>query len=77
MGLKGVDLLEAAEFDIPRRYGLICTMGMPVAGRFRMRWTVPSIMAPLKRHSARTSDSCKGGRAERHHLFWDPPWHVG
>jgi hydroxypyruvate isomerase len=37
MGLKGVDLLEVAEFEIPRRYGLICTMGMPEAGRFRMR----------------------------------------
>jgi hydroxypyruvate isomerase len=32
MGLKGVDLLEAAEFDIPRRYGLICTMGYAGGG---------------------------------------------
>src|SRR5215475_15271828 len=27
MGLKGVDLLEVSEWDVPRRYGLICTMG--------------------------------------------------
>src|SRR5579862_3688871 len=27
MGLKGVDLLEVSEWDIPRKYGLICTMG--------------------------------------------------
>jgi hydroxypyruvate isomerase len=32
MGLKGVDLLEAAEFDIPHRYGLICTMGYAGGG---------------------------------------------
>src|SRR6202042_1584974 len=32
MGLKGVDLLEVAEFEIPRRYGLICTMGYAGGG---------------------------------------------
>src|ERR1700733_1450553 len=27
IGLKGVDLLEVADFETPKKYGLICTMG--------------------------------------------------
>ncbi len=32
MGLKGVDLLEIDEWEVPRRYGLICTMGYAGGG---------------------------------------------
>ena len=32
IGLKGVDLLQAEEYEIPRRYGLICTMGYAGGG---------------------------------------------
>jgi hydroxypyruvate isomerase len=32
MGLKGIDLLQPADFEVPRRYGLICTMGYVDAG---------------------------------------------
>jgi hydroxypyruvate isomerase len=32
IGLKGVDLLQPAEYEVPRRYGLICTMGYAGAG---------------------------------------------
>lgn len=32
IGLKAVDLLNPDEFDIPRRYGLICSMGYAEAG---------------------------------------------
>ena len=32
MGLKGIDLLQPDEFEVPRRYGLICTMGYVGAG---------------------------------------------
>jgi hydroxypyruvate isomerase len=32
IGLKGVDLLEVNEYEIPRRYGLICTMGYAGGG---------------------------------------------
>jgi hydroxypyruvate isomerase len=32
IGLKGVDLLEVGEYEIPRRYGLICTMGYAGGG---------------------------------------------
>ena len=32
MGLKGIDLLGPEEFEVPRRYGLICTMGYVGAG---------------------------------------------
>ena len=32
IGLKGVDLLQPEEYEIPRRYGLICAMGYAGAG---------------------------------------------
>ena len=32
IGLKGIDLLELDEFEVPRRYGLICTMGYAGGG---------------------------------------------
>jgi hydroxypyruvate isomerase len=32
IGLKGIDLLEVEEYEIPRRYGLICTMGYAGGG---------------------------------------------
>jgi hydroxypyruvate isomerase len=32
IGLSGVDLLQVEEFDVPRRYGLICTMGYAGGG---------------------------------------------
>jgi hydroxypyruvate isomerase len=32
IGLNGVDLLEVNEYEIPRRYGLICTMGYAGGG---------------------------------------------
>ena len=35
IGLRGVDLLQPDEYEIPRRYGLVCTMGY--AGR-RRNW---------------------------------------
>jgi hydroxypyruvate isomerase len=32
LGLKGVDLLEVAEYEVPRRYCLLCTMGYAGGG---------------------------------------------
>ena len=32
IGLVGIDLLQPAEFEVPRRYGLLCTMGYVGAG---------------------------------------------
>jgi hydroxypyruvate isomerase len=32
IGLRGVDLLQPDQFEIPRRYGLICTMGYAGGG---------------------------------------------
>jgi hydroxypyruvate isomerase len=32
IGLKGVDLLEVADFETPKKYGLICTMGYAGGG---------------------------------------------
>ncbi len=35
IGLKGVDLLQPLEWEIPRKYGLICTMGYAEGGSIR------------------------------------------
>jgi hydroxypyruvate isomerase len=35
IGLKGIDLLQPAEFAVPKNYGLICTMGYAAAGSIR------------------------------------------
>ncbi len=32
MGLAGIDLLQPEEYEVPRRYGLICTMGYAGGG---------------------------------------------
>ena len=32
IGLKGIDLLPAEDFEVPKRYGLICTMGYAGGG---------------------------------------------
>jgi hydroxypyruvate isomerase len=32
MGLKGIDLLNLDEWDVPKRYGLLCTMGYAGGG---------------------------------------------
>jgi hydroxypyruvate isomerase len=32
IGLKGVDLLQPEDYEVPRRYGLICTMGYAGGG---------------------------------------------
>jgi len=32
IGLRGVDLLEPEQYEIPRRYGLVCTMGYAGGG---------------------------------------------
>jgi hydroxypyruvate isomerase len=46
MGLKGVDLLEVAEWDVPRQYGLICTMGYAGGG------TIPDALNRTENHDA-------------------------
>jgi hydroxypyruvate isomerase len=46
MGLKGVDLLEVSEFEIPRKYGLICTMGYAGGG------TIPDALNRVENHAA-------------------------
>ena len=35
IGLRGVDLLQPEQYEIPRRYGLICTMGYAGGGEIR------------------------------------------
>ncbi len=35
IGLKGIDLLQPAEFEVPKKFGLVCTMGYAAAGSIR------------------------------------------
>lgn len=35
IGLKGVDLLQPEEYEVPRKYGLICTMGYGGGGTIK------------------------------------------
>jgi hydroxypyruvate isomerase len=35
IGLRGVDLLQPEEYEIPRRYGLLCTMGYAGGGEIK------------------------------------------
>jgi len=44
IGLKGVDLLEPEDFETPKRYGLICTMGYVAAG------TIPDALNVVANH---------------------------
>src|ERR1700716_1219161 len=33
MGLQAIDLLEVSDFEVPRRYGLVCSMGYAGGGK--------------------------------------------
>lgn len=46
IGLKGVDLLPVEQFDLPRKYGLICTMGYAGGG------TIPDALNRTENHAA-------------------------
>ena len=45
IGLKAVDLLEIAEWEVPKRYGLICSMGYGGGG------TIASAMNRVENHA--------------------------
>jgi hydroxypyruvate isomerase len=46
IGCKGIDLLEIDEWDVPSRYGLICTMGYAGGG------TIPDALNRTENHDA-------------------------
>lgn len=46
IGLKGIDLLQPEEYEVPRRYGLICTMAYAGGG------TIPDALNRLENHAA-------------------------
>ena len=46
MGLMGVDLLQPEEYETPRKYGLICTMGYAGGGE------IPEAMNRTQNHAA-------------------------
>lgn len=45
IGLKAVDLLEPAEYEVPRRYGLVCSMGYAGGG------DIPNALNRLENHA--------------------------
>ena len=45
IGLVGVDLLQPEEYEVPRRHGIICTMGYAGAG------TIPDAMNRTEHHA--------------------------
>ena len=70
MGLFGIDLLNPDEYEVPRRHGLICTMGYADAG------TIPEAMNRTEHHAAieaalqdEYSSCSKSGCAECHYLL--------
>lgn len=46
IGLKGVDLLQPEEYEVPKKYGLICTMGYAGGG------TIPDALNRVENHDA-------------------------
>jgi hydroxypyruvate isomerase len=46
IGLKGVDLLQPEEYEIPRRHGIICTMGYAGGG------DIPNALNRTENHAA-------------------------
>ena len=77
IGLKGVDLLEPAEYETPKKYGLICTMAYVEAG------TIPDALNVVANHDMIEAGlrknvplAAKAGRAQCHYVFWKSPWNV-
>ena len=46
IGLKGIDLLQPDEWEVPKRHGLICTMGYAEGG------TIPKALNRIENHDA-------------------------
>ena len=46
IGLKGVDLLQPEEYEVPHKFGLICTMGYAGGG------TIPDALNRVENHAA-------------------------
>ncbi|MBS1820493.1 MAG: TIM barrel protein [Acidobacteria bacterium] len=46
MGLKAIDLLDIADWEVPRRYGLVCAMGYAGGG------TIPDALNRTENHAA-------------------------
>lgn len=48
IGLQGVDLLQPEDFDVPRKYGMVCTMGYAAAGTIKDGLNNPANHAPIE-----------------------------
>ena len=75
MGLRGVDLLQPEEYDVPRRYGLICTMAYAGGGEIK------SALNRTENHAAieqafRTNIPKAAAAQVPNHLFRQPRGNV-
>ena len=78
IGLQGVDLLQPDDYEVPRRYGLVCTMGYAGGGEINKALNRTENHAAIEqafrdKHSARS----QGGRSQRHYFLGQPRRHVG
>ena len=48
IGLKGIDLLDPADYEVPRRHGLICTMGYAGGGDIAQAMNRPENHAAIE-----------------------------
>lgn len=48
IGLRGIDLLQPDEYEVPRRYGLICTMGYAGGGEIKNALNRPANHADIE-----------------------------
>ena len=77
MGLRGVDLLQPEEYDVPRRYGLICTMAYAGGGEIKKALNRVENHAAIEQ-AFRTNipKAASGAGSERHHVFRQSRGHV-
>ncbi len=77
IGLKGVDLLNPDEYEIPARHGLVCSMGYADGGDIGKAMNrVENHAKNRRRFSQIYPAGCQGGRAQRDHFLRKPRRHV-
>ena len=78
IGLKGVDLLEVADFETPKKYGLICTMGYGGGGSIPDGLNVDRQSRQDRAGSNHQHTAGgEGWGAECHYVFRQPPRNAG
>ena len=77
IGLKAIDLLQPEEWEIPRKYGLICSMGYAGGGEINSALNRVENHARIEEGFRKNIPLAKeSGSSQRHHLFRQPRRHV-